>query len=157
MQTGGGCLQALNMLPEFWFRIHGVGSSPTSSSTGPFSHGDGHSSCVGGQDSLKLPSNFFHNVHPFRSAVVLVVLLGFFRFAALTQDTRSAVKPEIEAGSRIDLSAIGYREPSGMDRLSEGEPSESLDFVDSAHVLLTFNRKNLFHRLPGCPPVTRTG
>jgi VWFA-related protein len=145
MQTGGGGLRVLNLLPAFWFRIHGGGSLPTSSSRGAFSHGDGRSSCLGGQDS-------FHNVHSFRSAAVLVVLLCFCRFAALGQDTRSAVKPEIEAGPRIDLSAIGYREPSRMDRLSEGEPSESLDFVDSTHVLLTFDRKNLFHRLPGCPP-----
>jgi len=39
-----------------------------------------------------------------------------------------------------------------MDRLTEDEPSVSLDFVDADHVLLTFNRKKLFKRLPGCTP-----
>jgi VWFA-related protein len=39
-----------------------------------------------------------------------------------------------------------------MDRTVEYHPSVSLDFVDSNHVLLTFNRKQLLKRLPECPP-----
>lgn len=54
--------------------------------------------------------------------------------------------------ARIQLSAVGYRAPSRMDRLSEDGVSVSLDYVDAGHVLLTFNPKKLFRRLPTCPP-----
>ncbi len=53
---------------------------------------------------------------------------------------------------RIDLSTLGYHAPSRTDRLSEDESSVSLDFVDQNHVLLTFDPKKLFRRLPGCTP-----
>jgi hypothetical protein len=39
-----------------------------------------------------------------------------------------------------------------MDRLSESQPAVTLDFVDDTHVLLTFNQKKLWQRLPECPP-----
>jgi hypothetical protein len=39
-----------------------------------------------------------------------------------------------------------------MDRLSEDESSVSLNFVDADHILLTFNPKKLFQRLPTCSP-----
>lgn len=39
-----------------------------------------------------------------------------------------------------------------MDRLSQNQPAVTLDFVDDTHVLLTFNQKKLWHRLPECPP-----
>jgi hypothetical protein len=39
-----------------------------------------------------------------------------------------------------------------MDRLSEDESSLSLNFVDADHILLTFNPKKLFERLPTCSP-----
>ena len=101
---------------------------------------------------MQLRSNSFHNAHSFRGAAALLLLLiSAAGFAALAQETPSAVKPEAKPAARIDLSAIAYHEPSRMDRLSEGESSVSLDFVDSDHVLLTFNRRNLLHRLPGCP------
>jgi hypothetical protein len=54
--------------------------------------------------------------------------------------------------ARIELSALGYHVPSRMDRLIEDEASLSLDFVDQDHVLLTFDPKKLFQRLPGCTP-----
>ena len=53
--------------------------------------------------------------------------------------------------THIDLSPLGYREPSGAERLTD-EASASLDFVDATHVLLTFNPKKLLKRVPGCPP-----
>ena len=39
-----------------------------------------------------------------------------------------------------------------MDRLSENQPAATLDYVDDTHVLLTFNQKKLWQRLPECPP-----
>ncbi len=64
--------------------------------------------------------------------------------------------PEIEESRdkavQIELSAVGYHAPSRMDRLSENESSVSLNFVDPNHVLLTFDPKKLFQRLPSCTP-----
>lgn len=60
--------------------------------------------------------------------------------------------PDPIPSASIDLSAIGYRVPSRLDRLTEDETAVSLDFVDADHVLLTFNRKKLWQRLPACPP-----
>ena len=37
-----------------------------------------------------------------------------------------------------------------MERMSEDEPSVSLNFVDADHVLLTFDPKKMFKRLPQC-------
>jgi hypothetical protein len=68
------------------------------------------------------------------------------------QNASPVPSPANQPASRIELSGIGYHIPSRMDRLSEDQPSESLDFVDAEHVLLTFNQKKLFQRLPGCPP-----
>lgn len=39
-----------------------------------------------------------------------------------------------------------------MDRLSEDASSESLDFLDDRHLLLTFESKQLFQRKASCPP-----
>ena len=52
---------------------------------------------------------------------------------------------------RLDLSTVGYQELSAMARRS-GQANLSLDFLDSDHVLFTFNPKKLFRRLPDCPP-----
>ena len=53
--------------------------------------------------------------------------------------------------AHIDLSSIGYREPSQIERLTD-EASVSLDFVDAQHLLLTFNPRKLLKRVPSCPP-----
>lgn len=60
----------------------------------------------------------------------------------------SAPDPRPAPSSHIDLSAVGYTELSRMDRLSEDAPNQSLDFLDAEHVLLTFNRKKMFQRVP---------
>lgn len=54
--------------------------------------------------------------------------------------------------ARVALSVVGYHVPSRLDRLTEDAPSVSLDFIDSSHVLITFNPKKLFQRLPKCSP-----
>ena len=51
----------------------------------------------------------------------------------------------------VDLSSIGYPQLSRTDRLGD-DSNVSLDFVDTNHVLLTFNPKALFQRAPSCPP-----
>ena len=53
--------------------------------------------------------------------------------------------------AQIDLSAVGFRGLSVSARLA-AQSNMSLDFVDDDHVLLTFNPKKIFTRLPSCPP-----
>ena len=79
-------------------------------------------------------------------------LLGETPSLLSAQDSPSAIETQAQPSSRVDLSAIGFHEPSQMDRGAEYQPSVSLDFVDSNHVLLTFNRKQLLKRLPECTP-----
>jgi VWFA-related protein len=55
-----------------------------------------------------------------------------------------------QPAAQIDLAAIGYRTPPLMERMSEDEPTVSLNFVDADHVLLTFDPKKMFKRLPQC-------
>jgi len=92
------------------------------------------------------------NVKWFRFAVFLI----FFMSAALVCGQVASDPPSTPnsppPAARIDLSAIGYHSPSRMDRLSQDEASVSLNFLDRDHVLLTFNAKKLFQRLPSCTP-----
>ena len=87
------------------------------------------------------------NVNSFRHVLIALLLL----VSTSSSSAQESPSPPNSA-ARIDLSAIGYHAPSRMDRLSEDQSSVSLDFVDSNHVLLTFNRKHLLRRLSGCPP-----
>lgn len=86
------------------------------------------------------------------SFCLIVFLLAIMAAAASGQTLQnpspasSAPKPTIQ----IDLTSIGYRTPSLMDRMSENQPSLSLTFVDADHVLLTFDPKKMFKRLPEC-------
>ena len=86
-----------------------------------------------------------------RSCVIFASLLLVLSavWTAAQEIQYSANSP---AAARVDLSSIGYHAPSRMDRLSENQPAVSLDFVDETHVLLTFNQKKLWQRLPECPP-----
>ena len=52
---------------------------------------------------------------------------------------------------RIDLASLGYAQLARSERLSREEANVSLDFVDAQHLLLTFDRRKLFARLPECP------
>ncbi len=52
---------------------------------------------------------------------------------------------------RIDLASLGYSGLARSERLSREEANVSLDFVDAHHLLLTFDRRKLFARLPECP------
>src|SRR5262249_17880314 len=73
-----------------------------------------------------------------------------FHAASIAQ----AVTPESAAPvarTEIDLASLGYPGLSPSARLSGGA-NITLDFIDANHVLLTFNPKKLFHRLPECPP-----
>jgi|GEM_PF-341543 len=86
-------------------------------------------------------------------AAAFFILFSSAQFQGLlAQDGSPAAEPAPKPAARIDLAPMGYREPSRSDRLTEDSPSVSLDFVDADHVLLSFNRKKLFHRLPSCPP-----
>jgi len=85
-------------------------------------------------------------------ALTLLLLMESASSPLSAQENPSPVESQAQPSSRIDLSAIDFHEPSRMDRTAEYQPSVSLDFVDSTHVLLTFNRKQLLKRLPECTP-----
>jgi len=57
---------------------------------------------------------------------------------------------EQPAPLQIDLAKIGYQGLSAQVRLS-GDMHVSLDYLDSQHILLTYNPKKLFPRSPDCP------
>src|SRR5208283_2831946 len=85
--------------------------------------------------------------------VAALLFLSSAHFSRLrAQDAPSPPQALAKPAARIDLSATGYHELSRMDRVFEDEPSVSLNFVDADHLLLTFNPKRLFQRLPTCPP-----
>jgi VWFA-related protein len=100
---------------------------------------------LGGYDSSPRVSCFYFFVSVF---LVLWATLASGQASPETPSPLGSPPPT----ARIELSAAGYRTPSRMDRLTRNEASESLDFVDENHVLLTFDPKKLFKRLPGCTP-----
>ena len=68
-------------------------------------------------------------------------------FAQLNDSASIPIKPNVQ----IDLAAAQYMGLSRGARLS-GAANVSLNFLDARHILLTFNPKKLFTRLPDCPP-----
>jgi hypothetical protein len=69
---------------------------------------------------------------------------------------RASFAAEVEAAlpqpvAHIDLVPLGYGGLSAAARQSGGS-NLSVDFLDGRHVLVTFNPKKLFKRLPDCPP-----
>ncbi len=87
-----------------------------------------------------------------RWVATLFFFLTFSSFRTLlAQDNPAIPTPPPKPADRIDLSAISYQGFSRTARLSDDE-NLSLHFVDADHVLLTFDQKKLFKRLPDCPP-----
>jgi VWFA-related protein len=64
---------------------------------------------------------------------------------------RDPKQQDAQPQARINLSSVGFRSLSASARLSP-QANLSLDFLDDNHVLLTFNPKKMFTRLPDCPP-----
>ncbi len=92
---------------------------------------------------------------PRRTNLLWTTLLALclLPFSSLTaQEKPLPADNNAKPATQLDLAGVGYHELSRMDRLSEDQPSVTLDFVDADHVLLTFNNKKLFHRQPDCPP-----
>jgi VWFA-related protein len=85
-----------------------------------------------------------------RAALAVVFLGSIFSLALLAEANPAATSLVGKPAARIDLSGLGYHEPSRVERLSD-EASVSLDFVDHDHVLLTFNPRKLVKRGAGCP------
>src|SRR5256885_17223831 len=88
-----------------------------------------------------------------RSRVTFITLLFVLAAAHpsnVAQEIQSSVNPSPAA--REDLSLIGYFSPPRMDRLLENQPAATLVFADATHVLLTFNQKQVWNRLPECLP-----
>ena len=79
---------------------------------------------------------------------LVAVLMSLGRGAnILSSDEIATPQPS----TRIGLLPLGYTGLSAGARQSGGS-NLSVDFLDSHHVLLTFNPKKLFKRLPDCPP-----
>ena len=86
-----------------------------------------------------------------RTLIVLVAFAGI-PLTLPAQKSPSAVESEPRPSASIDLTPIGYHELSRMDRTAEDQRNLSLDFIDPDHALLTFNRRQMFQRLPECTP-----
>jgi VWFA-related protein len=97
--------------------------------------------------------HFFHSPKTCRCALAAFLFICSAHFSRLrAQDAPSGPDLPPKPSARIELSDVGYHGPSRSDRLLEDEPNVSLNFVDANHLLLTFNPRKLFQRLPGCPP-----
>jgi VWFA-related protein len=95
-----------------------------------------------------LISRFIYRSRVTFATLLFVLAVAYSSNAA--QEIQSSVNPT--AAALLDLSWMGYRAPSRMDRLSENQPAVTLDFADDSHVLLTFNQKKLWQRLHECRP-----
>lgn len=90
---------------------------------------------------------FGTHAHWFIAAMTTCFLVSSYTSAGAENN----VAPVAHLAAEINLSSIGYRGFAGMARLAS-QANLSLDFVDSTHVLVTFNAKKLLQRLPDCPP-----
>jgi len=80
------------------------------------------------------------------------LILLFISYAVLQASAQElATQKSAQPHDRIDLSTLGFHSLSASARLST-QANLSLDFLDNKHVLLTFNPKKMFTRLPDCPP-----
>ena len=79
--------------------------------------------------------------------LVLASCVALVQAANASETSSRSPEPTTE----IDLQPLGYAGLSAAARQSGGS-NLSLDFLDSQHVLLTFNPKKLFKRLLDCPP-----
>lgn len=81
--------------------------------------------------------------------VCVLLCIHLYGSALISANTDSGTAPT--AAAQIDLLPLGYAGLSAGARQAGGS-NLSVDFLDSHHVLLTFNPKKLFKRLPDCPP-----
>ncbi len=87
------------------------------------------------------------------AASLLLLLLLCIATGTASGQTPQSIPPANDSpapAAQIDLSAIGFRIPPLSERTSEDESNVSLNFVDAGHLLLTFDPKKMFKRLPEC-------
>jgi VWFA-related protein len=99
----------------------------------------------------------FFRVDSFPRALALALLLAstVSRLAAQhdpSAETSVTIAPTAKPAAQINLAAIGYHAGSRLERLSEDKANVSLNYLDTSHVLLTFNPKKMVQRRPECPP-----
>ncbi len=84
----------------------------------------------------------------------LFACFGLLFILLLSLPTVSAQSSSAAASAKrsalIDIAKIGYPGLSRTERLGD-DANVTLDIVDANHLLLTFNPKKLFQRLPDCP------
>jgi VWFA-related protein len=99
--------------------------------------------------------SFFQSLRPALGGGVILLscLLLTAQVSAdeTTPGQNAIAQPAPQPTAKIDLSQFGYQGLGEMARLAS-QANVSVDFVDRNHVLLTFNPKKLFKRLPDCPP-----
>jgi VWFA-related protein len=111
-------------------------------------------SMIGQRRSTPFASEHHNAVRATFRIPVFLFFLVFVPALSLSQSTGqttpdASIQPQPQA--QIDLAAAGYRGLSANARLAR-QSNLSLDFLDSTHILLTFNPKKMFTRLPDCPP-----
>jgi len=95
----------------------------------------------------------FSNVRAFWRTVASVLVVFGVLTAGSPQGGRAgaAAAAGTFPSAQVDLAKLGYVGLSAAARQSGGA-NLSVDFLDADHVLVTFNPKKLFKRLPECPP-----
>lgn len=95
--------------------------------------------------------DYRHVVSPDRKPIFAIIFSAIVLCSILVGQTIAIPDTVVMAPTtRFDLSQVGYQELSEMARRS-GASNLSLDFLDSDHILFTFNPKKLFIRHPDCP------
>jgi VWFA-related protein len=88
---------------------------------------------------------FCYNLAP------ILIALGMLAVCVQRAGRAEAAAIGSDPAAQIDLAKLGYTGLSAAARQSGGA-NLSVDFLDAEHVLVTFNPKKLFKRLPECPP-----
>ena len=105
--------------------------------------------------SVNLPPSKLRTIswRPFWLRVTLgVCAIGIFAAGSRVERVSAVAAPENgPLKAQIDVAKLGFKGLSAAARQSGGA-NLSVDFLDADHVLVTFNPKKLFKRLPECPP-----
>src|SRR5450631_1052232 len=86
-----------------------------------------------------------------RGLVVDALIFGWAVLAVASPQANPAPADDSKPTRQIDLMKLGYQGLSAEGRLMT-TVNVTINFVDTNHLLLTFNPKKMFKRDPACPP-----